>query len=167
MKKSFLPYIIFMILAFVFNLIVEVNSFRLNPIDFLSDYNSLFPVFMLLTVVVYYVYYLINYFVWCKRSEKSIANGGVCSKNGGGVHRAVEIIFMVISFGCLGCYLYQLAFPINWLGLLLTIAQMPILMIVFWSSIKYLKKKKATASKNKIISYTVLIIADFAYLVVL
>lgn len=166
MKKSFLPSMIIMILVFVLNLVVQFQSFRLNPIDFLSDANHLFPVFMLLAVIIYDIYSLLNYFMWCKRSEESIANGGGCVKSGG-VHKVIDVIFMVSIFGSLGCFLIYLAFQISWFGLLLAIAQVPILMLVFWSSIKYLKKKKASATLNKVISYTVLIIADFAYLAVI
>ncbi|MFZ7102738.1 MAG: DUF2812 domain-containing protein [Peptococcaceae bacterium] len=164
MKKSFLPSMILMILVFVLNLVVQFNSFKLNPIDFLADLNRLFPVFMFLAVVIYEVYILLNYLVWCKRSERSIVNGGGCAKNGTVVHKIVDIIFMSFTFGSLGYFLLHRAFKISWFGLLLSIAQVPILIFVFWTSIKYLRKKKASATINKVISVTVLIIASFAYI---
>lgn len=164
MKKGFLPSMILMILVFAFNLVVQFNSFQLNPVDFLSDPNRLFPVFMILAVVIYEVYSLLNYFAWCKRSERSIVIKGVCAKSGNIVHRIVDMFFMCFIFGIIGYFLFHLSFETSRFGLVLSIAQMPILMIVFWSSIKYLKRKKASATINKLISFTVLIIASFAYL---
>lgn len=164
MKKSFLPSMIISILVFVLNLVVQFNSFKLNPIEFLSDSNRLFPVFMLLAVIIYEIYILLNFLVWCKLSERSIVSGGGCAKNGNIVHKIVDILFMSFIFGGLGYFLLHLATKTNRFGLFLSIAQMPILIILFWSSIKYLKKKKVSAVINKVISVTVLIIANFAYI---
>lgn len=164
MRKSFIPSMIGLILVLALNLVVQFNSFKLNPIDFLSDLNRLFPVFMILAVFVYEIYTLLNYFVWCKRSERSIAIEGVCAKNVNIVHKIVDILFISFIVGCLGYSLFHLSFKTSWFSLILSIAQMPILMIVFWSSIKYLRKKKASASLNKLISVIVLIIASFAYI---
>jgi hypothetical protein len=71
---------------------------------------------------------------------------------------------MVFVFGSLGYLLLHLVYEIGGFGLFLTILQMPILMILFWSSIKYFRKKKASAAKNKVFSITALIIADIAYI---
>ncbi|WMJ78726.1 MULTISPECIES: DUF2812 domain-containing protein [unclassified Sedimentibacter] len=164
MKKSFLPSMVISILVFILNLVVQFNSFQLNPIDFLSDYTRIFPVFMFLAVIIYEAYSLLNYLMWCKRSEKSIANGGGCDKRRNIVHRIVDVLFMSFIFGSLGYFLFYLAYETSLFGLFLAIAQMPILMIIFWSSIKYLKKKKASAKLNKVISIVVLTIANFSYL---
>jgi len=167
MKKSFVPSMLVMILVFALNLLVQFNSFKLSPIDFLSDPNRLLPALMILAVVIYDVYSLLNYFVWVKRSERSIATYGICAKRGSLVHRIVDIFFMAFIFVSAAYLLFYLALNTSWFGLVLTLAQMPILMIIFWSSIKYLKKKKATAMKNKVISISLLVIADFAYIALL
>jgi len=164
MKKSYLPATIVIILVFVLNLIVQFNSFQLNPIDYLSDPIRLLSSTMILSIILYSVYSLMTYFIWIKRSEKSIALGGECAKNSSIVYKIVDIIYMAFVFGSLGYLLFHLLFEIGGFGLFLPIAQMPILMIIFWSSIKYFKKKKASASKNKLISFSVLILADIAYL---
>lgn len=164
MKKSFLPPIVISILVFILNLVVQFNSFQLNPIDFLSDYARIFPVFMFLAVIIYELYSLLNYLMWCKRSEKSIANGGGCDKRRSIVHRTVDVLFMIFIFGSLGYCLFYLAYETSLFGLFLAIVHMPILMIVFWSSIKYLRNKKVSAKLNKIISIVALTIASFSYL---
>lgn len=167
MKKSFLPSVIVMILVFIFNLVVQFNSFQLSPIDFLSNPNRLLPALMILAVVIYDMYSLLNYFAWCKRSEKSIALYGVCAKRTNAARRIVDTVFMCFILCSSGYILFYLAIETSWFGFVLTIAQIPILMMVFRSSIKYLKKKKASAEKNKVISFAVLIVADFAYLALL
>ena len=167
MRKSYLPSMIAMILVFALNLIVQFNSFQLNPIDYLSDPIRLLTTSMILSIILYSVYSLMTYFIWIKRSEKSIALGGECAKNSSIVYKIVDIIYMVFVFGSLSYLLLHLLYEIGGFGLFLPIAQMPILMIIFWSSIKYFKKKKASATKNKVISFTVLIIADIAYIALL
>jgi len=167
MKKSYLPSLILIILVFAINLIVQFNSFQLNPMDYLSDSIRLLSISMILSIIIYSVYSLMTYFIWIKRSEKSIALGGECAKNSSIVYKIVDIIYMVFVFGSLAYLLLHLVFEIGGFGLFLLIAQMPILMIIFWSSIKYFKKKKASATKNKVISITVLVIASFAYLALL
>jgi hypothetical protein len=167
MKKSFLPAMIVMTLVFVLNLIVQFNSFQFNPIDYLSDASRLVSSSMILAIIIHSLYSLMTYFFWLKRSEKSIALGGECAKNSSIVYKIVDIIFMFFIFGSLGYLLLHLVFKIGGFGLFLTIAQMPILMIIFWTSIKYFKKKKASATKNKVISFTALIIADIAYIALL
>lgn len=167
MKKSFIPSMLAMILVFALNLLVQFNSFKLSPIDFLSDPNRLLPALMILAALIYDVYSLLNYFFWLKRSERSIATYGICVKRGSLVHRMVDIFFMAFIFASSACLLFYLALNTSWFGLILTFAQVPILMIVFWSSIKYLKKKKASAMKNKAISFAVLIIVDIAYVALL
>lgn len=164
MNKSFILPMIAMILVFLLNLIVQFNSFQLNPIDYLSDPIRLLSSSMIAAAVIYHVYSLMTYYIWLKHSEKSIALGGECVKNSRIMYKIVDIISMFILFGSLGYLLFFLAFKTSRFGLVLTVAQVPILMIVFWSSIKYLKKKKASATVNKLISYTVLTVASFAYL---
>ena len=163
MKKSYIPSMIVVILVFVLNLIVQFNSFQLNPIDYLSDPIRLVSSSMIAAVIIYQVYSLMTYVLWLKRSEKSIALGGGCVKNNSIVYKMVDIIFMVFVFGSLGYLLFQLASKISGFFLILSIAHVPILMMVFWTSIKYLKKKKISATKNKVISGVVFIFASFAY----
>ena len=164
MKKSFLPSMVVLILVFVLNLILQFNSFRSNPIDYMSNYSSLLSSSMMVMATIYQIYSLLTYFLWLKRSEKSIALGGDCEKNSNILYKIVDIIFLVFMFGILGYLFFHLAYKTSGFGLILSIAQIPILMIVFWSSIKYFKRKKASATKNKVISFAILIIASFAYL---
>lgn len=167
LNKSFIIPMIALILIFSFNLLIQFSSFQQNPIDFLSNSSRLLPVSMMLALIVYEVYSLINYIFWCRNSEKSIENGGRCIECNPIVTKTVDTIFIVFICANLCCFLLSLSSQINWLGLLLSISQVPILIVILGSSIKYLKKKKASATINKVISFTVLIIANFSYLTVI
>lgn len=164
MRKSFLPSIISLVVVFLFNLIVQFNSYYVNPIGFLSDAGRLFSVAIIFAVVFYDSLSLLDYFIWCKRSAHSIANGGACIEKSGKICRIFDAIFLCLIFGWLGWFLLYISSRGYWFSLLIGMAQIPILMIAFWSSIKYLKKKKAAAMVNKVVSFTVLILASFAYL---
>lgn len=163
MKKSFIPSMFMTILILVLNMVLQFNSFQRDPIDFLSDTGRLFPVSMLLVATIYVMYSLLDYYVWCIRSERSIANGGGCAESSNMVHKVVDIIFTIFIFGFAGYVLFYMVFEMGWV-VMLFILQMPILTFVFWASIKYLKRKKVSAAKNKIISVTMLTIVSFAYI---
>lgn len=163
MKKSFIPSMFMTILILALNMVLQFNSFQRDPIDFLSDTGRLFPVSMLLLATIYVMYSLLDYYVWCIRSERSIATGGGCAESSNMVHRIVDIIFTIFIFVFAGYVLFYMAFEMGWV-VLLFILQMPILTFVFWASIKYLKRKKVSAAKNKIISVTMLTIVSFAYI---
>src|SRR6056297_1241000 len=55
MKKSFLPSMLVMIFVFTLNLLVQFNSFKLSPIDFLSDTSRLLRVLMFIAIILYNV----------------------------------------------------------------------------------------------------------------
>ncbi|NYB75111.1 DUF2812 domain-containing protein [Sedimentibacter hydroxybenzoicus DSM 7310] len=163
MKKSFIPSMFMIILIFILNMFLQFNSFQRDPIDFLSDTSRLFSVSMMLVGTIYLMYSLLDYFAWCKRSERSIANGGGCAESNNTIHKIVDTLFMIFIFGFAGYILFHIAFETGWI-ILLFIAQMPILTFVFLTSIKYLKRKKVSAVKNKVISVTLLTIVTFAYI---
>ena len=163
MKKSFIPSMFMIILIFILNMFLQFNSFQRDPIDFLSDTGRLFSVSMIFVGTIYVMYSLLDYFAWCKRSERSIASGGGCAESSNTIHKIVDTLFIIFIFGFAGYILFHIAFETGWI-ILLFIAQMPILTFVFWTSIKYLKRKKVSAVKNKVISVTVLTIVSFAYI---
>lgn len=167
MKKSFLLSTIVSLLVFLLNLAVLFNTFRLDPIGFLSNATLIFSTTMLFSIVLYDIYLLIDYAVWCKRSEKSIALGGKCIEGPRLPRRIIEMIFMLYILGSAGWLLFHIISERSWLGFFISILQIPILAIVFWSSITYLKKKNTSALKNKVISYTLLAFSTIAYLVLM
>lgn len=164
MKKNFLPSTLALIFVFLLNLAVQFNSFRLNPIDFLSNASRLFPAAMCLAVICYDSYLLLDYFLWCKRSARSIDDGGACIEKPGNAHRIIDNIFMLCILGCFFWFLLDLASEGSWFILIVGTAQIPLLLFLFSSSINILKKKKTAAMKNRVISFTILILGVFVYL---
>lgn len=163
MNKSFLPSTIVLLVVLLFNLIVQFNSFRMDPIEFLSNLNQLVSGLMFLAFVIYQLYILISYLSWIHRSEKSIATGGDLVKNGGRAARVVNLIFAALIITTTSYLLLSLAFQISWFAILLIVVQAPLQMVIFSSSINYLKSKKASALKNKVVSVALLFLVNFSY----
>lgn len=163
MKKSILPSSMIMIILFSFSLIMQFNSFQKYTVDFLSDISRMIPSLLFFLYILYETYYLITYFIWCKRSERSIELGGKCTARSNAVTRSVDTIFLGLMFFGAIYLILDVASKTSGFALMLSIIQMPVLMFVFWSSIRYFKKKKVTAAKNKVISFSVLVIAQLAY----
>lgn len=167
MNKSFVPSMVVLILILILNLGVQFNLFRLDPVDFLVDYNVLLSAFMFLVNTIYFIYSLLDYFFWGKRSERSLASGGPCFGGHYMVHKIIDVIFTGSILGLLSVQLFFLASKISFVAIFLCMAQVPILMYLFWSSIRYLKKKKASTMLNRVISITVFVIANIAYAILI
>ncbi len=125
MKKSFLPSIVMMILVFSLNLLVLFNSFRYDKIGFLSDVSRLFPVTMLLFAVLYYIYLMLDYFLWRRRSERAIRAGGQINESASNTHRIIEIIFLSYLLVSTTWFLLYILAKMSWLGILVIILQIP------------------------------------------
>lgn len=163
MNKSFIPSVVSLIFVFALNLTLHYNSFRFNPIDFLADKGRLIPFFMFSVFIMYELYSLINYFTWTKKSERMIENGGACANSTNGFQRFIEILFMSLIIGSLVYFLFFLADRINGFAVVLAVAQTPLMMFIFWISINFLRRKRASALKNKVISSALVITANFGY----
>ncbi|MGN0734997.1 MAG: DUF2812 domain-containing protein [Anaerovoracaceae bacterium] len=78
MKKNFIPSNVVLVIILAFNLWRVASGFFYNPLPCLSSW------WMLLTLAFTFVAFplvaadLAGYFIWVKKSEKSIANGGSC-----------------------------------------------------------------------------------------
>lgn len=165
MWKNFIPSTISLISIFTLNLILRFLSFQRNPVEFFSSPTDLIHVLMLSSFILFNTYSLLDYFLWCKRSKKSINNGGTCLQNKS--HRVFDIFFLIFIFISLGVYLFYTASQIGWGILLIAITQIPIMIFVFQFSIKYLKKKKTSAAMNKTISTMALAGVGFLYFLLL
>lgn len=164
MRKNFLPSTILMILIFLMNIVFQYNSFKLNPVDFLAETSRLLPVAIILPSLIYFIYLLISYFIWCKRCEISISTGGGCIEKTHKYQKIIDITLIVYVFILVILFLLDMIQNSNLALFVLSIIQLPILVFTFRFSIQFLKKKKQSAMLNRVISYTLLIIASFAYM---
>lgn len=78
MKKNFIPSNVMLVIILAFNLWRVASGFFYNPLPYLSSWLML--LILAFTVVAFPLVAadLAGYFIWVKKSEKSIANGGSC-----------------------------------------------------------------------------------------
>jgi hypothetical protein len=164
MRKGFLPSTVILILLFFYNIIMQYHSFENNSVDFLVEASNLFSIAIMLPTLIYLGYTLFAYFIWCKQCERSISIGGGCIEKRYKYQKIldVSIIFYVLILAIL--LFYNIFQRLNFILILLSIIYLPILVFVFRFSIYYLKKKNKSAMTNRVISYSLLGIASFAYL---
>lgn len=79
MKKSFVPAHVVLALIMVFNLWLGAIAFFADPLDTLSGWGSLLTVLFMPIGAAVVAANPIAYFVWLRRSAKSIASGGTCA----------------------------------------------------------------------------------------
>ena len=78
MKKSFVPAHVVLVLLMLFNLWIGMAGFFSNPMSSLAGYGSLLSVLFMPISVTVIAANPIAYFVWLKRSAKSVESGGRC-----------------------------------------------------------------------------------------
>lgn len=164
MRKNFLPSTIAMILIFMLNLIVEYRAYAQNLIDFLAETRRLFLIAIILPTVIYFTYLLVAYLIWCRQCEKSLSMGGGCIEKRHRYQKTVDVILISYNLILVTLYILDMFQSGNLALVILGIIHIPILMFIFRFSIQYLKKKKQSATFNRIVSYTVLTVASFAYI---
>lgn len=164
MGKNFFPSTVAMVFIFMLNLFLQYNSYKLDPIDFLSETSRLFPVAIMIPTVIYLICTVIAYFIWCKQCEKSLSIGGRCIEKTHKYQKIVDITLISYDFILLALFLLDLFQNSNLVLITLSIIHLPILIFIFQFSIQYLKKKKQSAIRNRVISYTLLTITSFAYI---
>lgn len=164
MNKSFLPANLLMVLVYIFNIVVQYKSFQINPIDYMVDVVRLLSLSLFLLAFIYQVYMLIYYVMWCKQSQKSIDGLGKCINNNRVIYKIIDVTFIILMLANITYMLYHMQIMIKWFGIVLILIQLPILIFVFKSSIKYFKKKKAAARLNFVLSTVILIIVNVVYL---
>ena len=77
MRKGILPSYLLLLAVFGLNLWTQWNSFRLDPIDFLSG-NKLALMAMIFWGIFIDLWGMFYYLWWSRRSEKSVREGGGC-----------------------------------------------------------------------------------------
>ena len=78
MKKSFVPAHVVLVLLMLFNLWIGLTGFFSDPMSSLAGYGSILSALFLPIGVAVIAANPIAYYVWLKRSAKSIASGGTC-----------------------------------------------------------------------------------------
>lgn len=164
MNKSFVVSHVLILLAFALNLFIKLDSLKRNPVDFLSSNIDLCIFIMMLSIVLETSYSLITYYIWYKKSKKSIAMGGTVIKGSHRIRRLYYIVYLIFIFLLVG-YIFLYLFFKSSLGIIaLSVVQLPLFVLVFWASIKLLKKRKIAAKVNRTVSILILILTGIVYL---
>ncbi len=158
MKKNFLPSTILMILLGFLQLFSQWSSFRSGPVRYLSGGTGLCAAGIWLVLCLYLLYSLADYWIWYRRSQKSVSAGGACiSKNplprkiiGGAVLLWTTLIVLLFLFILLGNNGWWAGVA----GMAITAAAMFVVLAVR----KGLKKAKVSRKIN----LAVTIVASFA-----
>ncbi|MBR3705447.1 MAG: DUF2812 domain-containing protein, partial [Firmicutes bacterium] len=79
MKKSWIPANVMLILVMVFNAWRTISRFVKDPVQDLSSYWGLLTLIFMIVATALVSANLIGYFIWFKKSEKSVATGGTCT----------------------------------------------------------------------------------------
>jgi len=157
MKKSFVVSQLLMLVVFALNLFLRLNSFKRNPTDFLSSNIDLATLLMFFSIILYSSYTLINYYMWYKKSQKSVAMGGSIIDNFNKTRRYFDIGYLIFLFSLVGYMFIHLLTNTAFGIIALSVAQLPLFALVFWGSITLLKRRKISAKANRIISISLLI----------
>ena len=164
MKKSFVVSQLLMLVVFVLNLFLRLNSLKRNPTDFLSSNIDLATLLMFFSIILYSSYTLINYYMWYKKSQKSVAMGGSIIDNFNKIRRYFDIGYLIFLFSLVGYMFIHLLTNTAFGIIALSVVQLPLFALVFWGSITLLKRRKISAKANKIISISLLILTGVLYL---
>ena len=164
MKKSFVVSQLLMIVVFALILFLQLNSLEKYPTDFLSSNVDLAILLMFFSIILNSSYTLIDYYMWYKKSQKSVAMGGSIIDNFNKTRRYFDIGYLIFLFLLVGYIFVPLLTNAAFGMIALSVAQFPLFALVFWGSITLLKRRKISAKANKIISSSLLILTGVLYI---
>ena len=163
MKKSWIPANVMLILLMVFNAWRTISRFVKDPVQDLSSYWGLLTLTFMIVATALVSANLIGYFIWFKKSEKSVAAGGTCTSpriirliNRWSLPAAViyfvAIIMAAAGEGAPGAAMYMILYMAGFL-----------LMVTILSKTKeYLKSRGVSRGKNIAVFVVLDIIMAFA-----
>lgn len=142
MKKSFLPTILLMLACFALNLFFQISTMFTNPIRFFSSNTDITICTMMFVIVSYYLFIVISYFIWCKKSKKSLFEGGGLPKASSNITKFIDFFVSVSVFLLLLFMILDFAKKYKLLYVVLVFSQVPILILVLLTLVKILKRLK-------------------------
>lgn len=163
MNKTFVPLFATQIAVLLLNLGIFLDQLLNFPIDFFANHSRVFPVALIFPAFIYFVYLLADYLIWAKQSEKAIRMGGSCVEKNSKMHGMIDTLLMVYLAIVTGLFILNMIQNKLIFTLLFILFQVPVLAILFKCAIQYFKKKEKSARTNRILSFSLLIIASFAY----
>lgn len=157
MKKSFLPANLFSVVLFVLMFVLGVIGFRKQPVAVLSQWSMLLVFVMSLFGILISIVTVGGYFLWVKRSEKQIANGGTCAEtNITGLNRLIWIpligVILLFAWQSAADFRYWAAY----LGLY------SVIIFVLQAMIRHMKRVGVSRQGNIAVTLIFCFVAGFA-----
>jgi hypothetical protein len=97
MQKNFLPSQLVMLALAVWQLLIQRSSFLRAPAGFLSSWANLLGVSLWLLLAALAVWTAAGYYLWYRRSRKSVAEGGACVRGSFAARRAGSLLLLCVS----------------------------------------------------------------------
>ncbi len=164
-NKSFLPSMVMLAIVFAFNVFMQLQVVKFDPIGLLISPYRLFPLITAVMLEIYYISLIAEYLLWCKKSEKSIRETGKCYEAKIDSVYIDIIALTLISTLTIG-FLISFVASFNIPALLFTLLFVPFLFVIYLGTIKLLKKLNFSAKANMITSIAVLTLSCFAMIAV-
>ena len=165
MKKNFLPSSALLILLSFLQLGMQWSRFRSDPIGYLSTGTNFCIVALWLVVPAYALYMLWDYWLWYRRSRRSVESGGTCASKNTRLGRMIGRIALFLA--CLLFVLFYLLLLQDpyWKAGLLGGIYVILAMAAAWAIHKLLKKMGAPRAVNLAASIAGAFVLSFGLLV--
>lgn len=98
-RKNFVPSGILLVALALLMMVMQISTLLGDPVRTLSQTSRMLPILLWLLVGLSVAGNLLNYALWLRRSERSVAQGGACVPGGGyrRIARITRILFAVLA----------------------------------------------------------------------
>ncbi len=147
-SKGFMLNIYLMLALFSFNIILQLFNIHGNPANFFSSNISQFSLLMQIHIILYYLYIIVSYKIWCRKCENSLNTSGELIIYNSNFSKYVNKLFIFTMALIFIGYLFILLTEFNSVMLYIAFIPTVLLIIIFSFLLSRLKKGKLTRSQN-------------------
>ncbi len=163
MKKSFIPNMIMLLVIFCLNSAMQFTTMLSSPSSFFSNNLGIAALLSSLTVIFQQIVVLNSYRNWCVKSERSVSQGGKCYDKGGEAIMRFNRWLLLWVLVLVTVIFSDAFFSGNRFVVYVTLPMIPLFFIVYLGSINIMKKFKASAFVNKVVSVSALMLTSVLY----
>ena len=163
MYKTFVLSYSLLTVSMGLNLHLRLETFRSDPLSFISRTSNLSLTLLLAGMTVYCAAVLLDYFIWLFRSRRAVEQGGVCAK----VHTRARLwssgVLMVICAMTLLGYLADFAVPGTWWILLYSFGGLVLVLALSWGVLWLLKRRGCSRRTTRTAFIAVVAVMSMLY----
>lgn len=164
MNRTMLPTYVGVMLIFIMSLVSQCKYYAVNPINYLSSATNLYSVLMYIIVIALYSTQLMSYFVWCRKSAKSIALGGTCIERNNRLYYTVKRGFTYLCLLMILAMIFAMTSQIGMKFALISVAQVPIVIVAFQVVLRGMKKMTDSTMLVRVVCIAVTLAVSFGYI---